>query len=374
MNCGWRNFSKQRVRFRVFGEGIREGSWLNTDLKKEYCFMKCEKKHQQKFKLLYALLQPGKVEYFFFNDVILSKRICVDLTKTPLAVRCARNRLYQLKIELEISLFKNARTIQLFWRITRSKRRRNILVNVRNEIRSKQRMAASTIFKFYRQNEFRLLINELIEKTKTKNISAIKIQCFWRVVISYQQKLLLQNLFNKQNEHKAAIIIQQGLRRMIAMTIVANKRESALKVKILKKENAIVIRRWCRQVLAQIKTERMKEKREKCIRENFELELMASTKIAAFWRGIKGRELKQIKILEKKAQWKKMWSDEDDRYFFYNQVWCFFCRNKSLIRFLLTDYFYGRRLLVRQDGENLKHYLTLILVQFVLIVRSMKVK
>ena len=44
MNFGWRNFLKQRVRFRENGEGIREESWLNTDLKKECCFMKREKK------------------------------------------------------------------------------------------------------------------------------------------------------------------------------------------------------------------------------------------------------------------------------------------------------------------------------------------
>ena len=41
---------------------------------------------------------------------------------------------------------------------------------------------------------------------------------------------------------------------------------------------------------------------------------------------------------------------------------------------MLTDYVYRCRLLVRQDGENINHYLTLVLVQFVLIVCSMKAK
>ena len=40
-----------------------------------------------------------------------------------------------------------------------------------------------------------------------------------------------------------------------------------------------------------------------------------------------------------------MWTDEDNSFFFYNQVWYFFCQNKSLIRFLLTDYVYRRSLL-----------------------------
>ena len=221
-------------------------------------------------------------------------------------------------------MFKNARTIQLFWRIAASKRKRYVLINARDQLRHKESAAARTIFKFYRQNEFRLLIDELIEKNRMKNINAIIIQCFWRVAISCRQKYLLQSYFNAQKELKAAIIIQQGLRRMIAMIIVANKREIMQKVKLLKKEKSVVIRQWCKQVLAQIRTKQMRQKKEQDIKENFELEVKASTKIASFWRGIKGRELKTLKILEKKARWKKMWSDEDDRYFFYNQVWKLF--------------------------------------------------
>jgi len=55
------------------------------------------------------------------------------------------------------------------------------------------------------------------------------------------------------------------------------------------------------------------------------VETEAATQIAAYWRGHKGRLKARIALDLKKTRWKKMWSNEDNRYFFYNQV-CAKCK------------------------------------------------
>lgn len=237
-----------------------------------------------------------------------------------ISFRRERNRLHQIKVDLDHLLFISTRTIQLMWRVAASKTERNQLQKQLNELQRKRDLAARAISKCYRQHVFRLLLEAKVQDTKIKNINAISIQCFWRQRVAFDQLMKLKFFFNAIRERKAAITIQQGLRRMEAIITINKKRLQAQKSKILKGQKAIIINRWWRMCAATKRAEKIRVMNRKYEKENFELEMRASTMIAATWRGKKGRDVAREVVRARKERWKQMWSDEDKRYFYYNQV------------------------------------------------------
>jgi hypothetical protein len=51
-----------------------------------------------------------------------------------------------------------------------------------------------------------------------------------------------------------------------------------------------------------------------------DLENWGATIIAGAWRGKGGRDLARARLWERKARWKEMWSEEETRKFYYNQI------------------------------------------------------
>jgi len=130
----------------------------------------------------------------------------------------------------------------------------------------------------------------------------------------------LEREFKNSIENAAAIIIQNEIRRILARIVFIEKRILVEKIVVIKNNKAKIISHWWRLCAAKCRANELRRLMRENIIENMKLECRASSKIAAVWRGKKGRDIAQEKILEKKARWKHMWSEEDERYFYYNQV------------------------------------------------------
>ena len=155
-----------------------------------------------------------------------------------------------------------------------------------------------------------------------KHVRAITIQCFWRVTIARKVTKIIRGIHFEKRQNARAVVIQTKLRHMLAVFALRREQDLAQRIRISKEEKSIIIRHWWRLRLAKKHAEELRRNNLQYIKENVILEMNASTVISAAWRGKKGRDICKEALLKRKARWKELWSDEESRYFYYNQVWC----------------------------------------------------
>ena len=251
-------------------------------------------------------------------------------------------RLRQHKIKRDTLLFKSARGIQLMWRVASAKTALFTLRKMLHETIKKQNESAKQITNCYRQFHFRRTLNEKVMLTRKKKLCAISIQCFWRMILSIESLKVLQKSYTYQKENSAAIIIQKRIRQVIAINMVQKERFRAQNLSKLKSEKALKLTGWWRLCAAKRRVRKLRMIKNKYIIENFALEIKSASKIAALWRGKKGRDVMREKIRSRKARWKQMWSDLDNKYFYYNQVRKVKLNSLDIVIFLQITYKYSQ--------------------------------
>jgi hypothetical protein len=123
-----------------------------------------------------------------------------------------------------------------------------------------------------------------------------------------------------EQESSAALTLQRAWRRKAAKKLIAMMKEEQKRVAKMREDMAALLARWWRGVIARREVAELKQQYLAQLRRMADLENWGSTIIAAAWRGKGGRDLARARTWERKARWKEMWSDEESRKFYYNQI------------------------------------------------------
>ncbi len=180
--------------------------------------------------------------------------------------------------------------------------------------------SACRIISFFRTLQFRINIAKRVEYTVKLNSMATVIQLWYR----YIRKIILEKVEEKKRyellRQRSAIVIEKNWRKTLAVMTLKVLKQKRSDHEALKCKKASMLTSWSRVCLARKLLGNLRSQHLEYLKLRFQVETEAATQIAACWRGYQGRLKARLALIAKKSRWKKMWSDEDGRYFFYNQV------------------------------------------------------
>jgi len=247
--------------------------------------------------------------------------------------------------------------LQSIWRSYSAKKETEVVRNLRRQQIETEKNASLIIFRCLRLSQLvRGIKVKIFQKVLRHRKSTLIKKWYHERKIIFEDKLLKKKQ-EKQKIEEGALKIQTTWRCKNARIIANNKKREMEKLASIQKEKGFVLTTWTRFCLARIYVTSLRQKRDFYVRKCIKIKILAAIQISSLWRGKKGRNKAHSVVLEKKARWKQMWSDDSKRYFFYNQVsyeyWflnfcaCFFTQP------LFYLYHYNSyRLLAKVDGEN----------------------
>ena len=297
-----------------------------------------------------------------------------------------RSRLLREREEEERLRDWSSQKVQQCWRMYKAREVLHFRKFGNLAVLARRFRAAKTIFTCWRRHYIYILVQRRIALTQTQILSATIIQIWIRERYIYLKKKAAQAKLHKLKRQCASIIIQCALRQRAAYCLLLQLRKLDLALRTLQKEKSFVLTRWWRVCLARHRVIRLRQLYKEEMEREIEIEIWAATVIAAGWRGKLGRK-SAVNVREgRKERWKQLWSNEDNRHFFFNQVGvlavyhttmvlvhlytCLYMVTNSIF-ILLISCFKPTRLQVKRAGGNHKHSSTLSSVQCVLTVISM---
>lgn len=222
-----------------------------------------------------------------------------------------------------------------------------------DEVLKKSHSAATTIAHAYRHFYFLICFKRRTRCKKQRHNFATKIQCFFRLRVASREVNRIKECHRKRQILESAVVIQRAMRRRAAILVSKKLLSKCELLNCLKAEKAVHIRRWWRGVLGRKRAILVKAGQIEEIKDQLRMELWAATTISAAWRGKMNR--KRVKSIRSDKlcgdAWKEMYSEEESRYFYYNQVKVFmamiFCGTR---RYLLYEFL----LFFRNKLDNIK--------------------
>ena len=150
--------------------------------------------------------------------------------------------------------------------------------------------------------------------------SVIKIQALMRGSLSRIHVAEIRTELYELRRLRATIKIQTRLRMLKARMVVDTLRRERDRARAGFDRAANIIIHCAKRKLAYLEfNRRLAAKRQK-IKERAMLEFGAICKIQALVRGVKGRELYDAKLREKKGKWKELFDETVQKRFFYNKL------------------------------------------------------
>ena len=119
---------------------------------------------------------------------------------------------------------------------------------------------------------------------------------------------------------RSSVVIQCLARKYMARALVQQRREFQRAKLLQREEKALLLTSWWRGCLAQRRLWELKRLQQEKIRREIKVHHWAATTIASGWRGKLGRKKVKGARLAKMERWKELWSKEEDRPFYYNQL------------------------------------------------------
>lgn len=234
--------------------------------------------------------------------------------------KLTKQRLLLERTKLEHLQLVSSIKIQSIWRMWKAVA---ILKQLKLDFLEEQRKesnAANRMFHSLRAFHFRRRVEARVRHTKMLNDMATKIEMWYREkALSTRLKLEAQVKLVELKQ-KSATVVQKYWRRKRARILLEKLKREHEALELLKLKKAFEINTWCRMCLAKKKVRALKREHLEYLKLRFRVETAASTQIQSCWRGNRGRLIAQKLLISKKSRWKRMWSEEDNRYFFYNQV------------------------------------------------------
>ena len=158
-----------------------------------------------------------------------------------------------------------------------------------------------------------------VARTRKRLESTLAIQQWYRD----QQDRILRNLLAAQRlaeeRLRASVIIQRQMRRRLAFLQLLELRQRRDDLIALREAKATTLCRWGRVCVAKVRVQKRRDEFDEEVRRALVLKIWASTKIAAGWRGKQGRNEAAARRIVRAQRWKALWSEEEQRPFFYNK-------------------------------------------------------
>ena len=215
---------------------------------------------------------------------------------------------------------KCAIRIQAKWRSEIVKKRVQILKQTRRNQRESMQKAKCTISKLINVIKFRIAIAKRATYRKKLNCFASEIQNWYKQRRSIIRRKEEEAISIRVYRNECCTTIQKTWLRKLAYMELSRLYEIRERTNALKKEKAVILIRWAKMCLARQLLSKLRMQHREALMKQFQMESWASIQISSAWRGYKGRQKAQTVILSKKSRWKQMWSDKDQRYFFFNKV------------------------------------------------------
>ena len=294
---------------------MREKRWMTvapyaaTKIQKSYRGLK-GREEASKEKRAQIIFLKKKLHCCIKLQAVFRRNIAVNL----------KRQLQDEKVAFEHKQLLCCITIQSFFRMKLAVSKLTQLKRNYNERRKKEHDAGYYLFRSIRCMQFRAKIYQRVKYTSNLNSMAVKIQYWYRERVNIEREKAEEMMKLEALRQKSAINIQKNWRRKCAFMIVKALQQERADYEKLKCEKSLVLTSWSRMCLARHQLSRLKEKHLEYLKQCFKVESQAATQIASCWRGHLGRSKARVVLKAKKAHWKRMWSDEDRRYFFYNQV------------------------------------------------------
>ncbi len=330
---------------RRFVKECRKNDWLRkTAAIKLQCFFRCNlaKDYVQKMKdkrwMAVAPYAATKIQKVYRGtkgrekavkqkgaNLLLEKEqhCCSTRIQSIVRMYLAKRLKQVLKIKRhdfeQLKLFSSTK-IQSIWRMFQAT---SILKKLKMDFQMEKRKeanAAHHLFRTLRAFQFRRKVQTKVKYNIMLDEMAIKIQIWYRERTHYVRVKVEAKARFDVLKLKSTIIIQKYWRRKRAQLLLDKMKKKHKAHEFLKMEKSFVITSWCRVCLAKKILHRLKEKQLELLKLRFRVETGAATQIQSCWRGYKGKLIACELLTSKKSRWKRMWSEEDKRYFFYNQV------------------------------------------------------
>ncbi|KAL7538021.1 hypothetical protein ACHAXR_008227 [Thalassiosira sp. AJA248-18] len=219
----------------------------------------------------------------------------------------------------QLNRFRMAIRVQCAWRMHRGVKALKVLKADFLEEKAMQRASALRIETQFRVALFRKAMQLRVAQTRKRLESTLVIQHWYRD----EQARILRNFISAQKvaEHRleASLGIQRKVRQRLAYLQLLALRQKRVEMVALREGNANVLIRWGRVCVAKIRVQRRREEFDEEIKRSIQLTMWASTKIAAGWRGKLGRDKAKGCRIIRAQRWKALWSDSEQRSFYYNQ-------------------------------------------------------
>jgi len=214
----------------------------------------------------------------------------------------------------------SAAFVQCAWRRLVARRILYFRRTARCAIVTRQNWAARRIQIYYWAYRLRCVIGDRVDTTRTRLFNAIIIQQWIRERYAYIAEKARQAALYGALCEKSSVIIQCRARQYIACALVEQKRECQRIQLLQREEKALILISWWRGCLAQCRLWELKRLQQEKIRREIKVRHWAATVVASVWRGKLGRNKARGSRLAKMQRWKEMWSKEEERPFYYNQL------------------------------------------------------
>lgn len=224
------------------------------------------------------------------------------------------------KVSLENKRRQCCLKIQSCWRTRLAVHTSGKILELKYFQKKIEKQASNKISKCFKSYQFRQILSQRISFTELLKRSALQIQVWFRdITLAFQ--LQSEDAKRLQEIRKvASIYIQKSWKRKAAYKTVKQLQRHNKELNIQKREKSIILTTWVRVYQARYRVKEIRKIHQKERIHGQKLELWASIRIASYWRGYKGRVRSHLAIKAKKSRWKEMWSDKEQRCFYYNQV------------------------------------------------------
>ena len=165
-----------------------------------------------------------------------------------------------------------------------------------------------------------MILSTMVSDKREQTKAATYVQACWRARLAWLEVETKRQIWLAEQESKAALIMQRAWRRKAAQKLIEAMKAEKKRMERLRESMASLIERWWRGVIARREAAELKKQYLAQLRRMADLENWGATMIAACWRGKGGRDLWRERVWQKKARWKEMWSEEEARKFYYNQI------------------------------------------------------
>ena len=230
--------------------------------------------------------------------------------------------LRKAKEKYEQMRFDSALRIQLFVRASMSRLKVKSVRSIADALNKKRYNSATVIERSYRRYYFRSTLENRINTTRSFRRGVIMFQGMFRISSAKRIIHERRQLVIRKERIEKATMIQSVLRRYSSFIYVQKLVKKQKALNSLKAEKAVLIRRWWRGCLGRQIALKLKNDSIENIREILLIHIWAATTIEAAWRGMIARSrvlsLRSDSELYAKG-WKKLFSEENSKYFYYNQ-------------------------------------------------------